>query len=208
MAVCNKEQAKELLELGVLFGPCRISVDDVDQSNMACGRVLVVEEMGEADISRIVSWLDAFESSSEDDIIVNIEEISRARCEEQFNEITRLPNAKERYAQSDLVKFLEVRDYATLVPVMAVIMHSNNQKEQAVIASAGFSRGSHLVMMQSLLGKVSNYDYVSWGDRTLQLAHKYIQENWDSLSSGDVVDVEYILGESDKPKVSEIQGVY
>jgi hypothetical protein len=42
-----------------------------------------------------------------------------------------------------------------------------------------------------------------WGDRTYQIAHQYIVENWSVLESGAVVDVEHILGETDEPKVSE-----
>ena len=34
-------------------------------------------------------------------------------------------------------------------------------------------------------------------------AHRHIQYSWDELESGDVVDVEYILGESKFKKVSE-----
>jgi hypothetical protein len=34
-------------------------------------------------------------------------------------------------------------------------------------------------------------------------AHHHIYEKWDSLEDGDVVDVEFILGETTKPKLSE-----
>jgi hypothetical protein len=34
-------------------------------------------------------------------------------------------------------------------------------------------------------------------------AHKYIIEHWYDLKTGDVVDVEFALGESEKPKLSE-----
>lgn len=48
-------------------------------------------------------------------------------------------------------------------------------------------------------------DPYAWGQnpRTKYVAHKYIIENWDKLSTGDVVYVETILGERDTPKVSE-----
>lgn len=42
-----------------------------------------------------------------------------------------------------------------------------------------------------------------WGDRTNANAHMHIIQNWDVLSSGDVVDVEYILKETTEPKKSE-----
>ena len=34
-------------------------------------------------------------------------------------------------------------------------------------------------------------------------AHRHIELNWDTLNSGDVIDVEFIRGEVDAPKVSE-----
>lgn len=38
--------------------------------------------------------------------------------------------------------------------------------------------------------------------RTLGIAHKYINEHYDELDSGDVVDVRFILGETEKPEPS------
>jgi hypothetical protein len=34
-------------------------------------------------------------------------------------------------------------------------------------------------------------------------AHHWIIEHWDELKDSDVVDVEFILGETQQPKVSE-----
>lgn len=38
-------------------------------------------------------------------------------------------------------------------------------------------------------------------------AHKYIQQHWDELQSGEVVDVEYILGETTVKKESDAKEV-
>jgi hypothetical protein len=47
-------------------------------------------------------------------------------------------------------------------------------------------------------------DEYDWGTaRTLGAAHLHIRENWQSLKSGDVIDVEYILKETSTPKKSE-----
>jgi hypothetical protein len=54
----------------------------------------------------------------------------------------------------------------------------------------------------------SAYDPYDWNDRTMQTAHNYIAKNFDDLSNGDVVDVEYILEETDEPKISERNEVY
>ena len=42
----------------------------------------------------------------------------------------------------------------------------------------------------------------------MQTAHLYIEKNFDALKDGDVVDVQFILGESDKPKTSERNEAY
>jgi hypothetical protein len=52
------------------------------------------------------------------------------------------------------------------------------------------------------------YDPYDWpgsesGRRTHRVAHSYIQDNWRKLNDGDVVDVQFILGETAAPKVSE-----
>ena len=45
-------------------------------------------------------------------------------------------------------------------------------------------------------------------DRTIQTAHKHIASNWQSLTSGDIIDVEYILNETKEKKISERLEVY
>jgi hypothetical protein len=47
------------------------------------------------------------------------------------------------------------------------------------------------------------YDCYNWNDRTYKVAHKHIIEHFDELEDGAVIDVEYILGETEAPKKSE-----
>jgi hypothetical protein len=51
-------------------------------------------------------------------------------------------------------------------------------------------------------GKAWNDPY-AWGGRTFPIAHAYIIEHWETLQDSDVVDVQFILGETTAPKVSE-----
>ena len=37
----------------------------------------------------------------------------------------------------------------------------------------------------------------------MQAAHQFIESNWSKLKDGDVIDVEFIVGETDRPKISE-----
>jgi hypothetical protein len=41
------------------------------------------------------------------------------------------------------------------------------------------------------------------GQRTMRQAHLYITAHFDELSDGQVIDIEWILKETSKPKVSE-----
>jgi hypothetical protein len=50
---------------------------------------------------------------------------------------------------------------------------------------------------------ITAYDPHNWNDRTKQVSHKWIQDNWDDINDGDVIDVEFILGESTVKKTSE-----
>jgi len=61
-------------------------------------------------------------------------------------------------------------------------------------------------MITALTGeRKASADPYFWGDRTFTTAHFYITQEWAQLTSGDVVDVEFILGERTEPKLSEIQ---
>jgi hypothetical protein len=52
------------------------------------------------------------------------------------------------------------------------------------------------------------YDPYHWprDPRTKPYAHVYIEAHWHDLKDGDVIDVEFILGETTSPKVSERAG--
>jgi hypothetical protein len=101
------------------------------------------------------------------------------------------------------IKLFEIRDRATLIPAMAIRNDDERtRKEYALLARAGF-RGRYVLLIH-LEGMQINYDMYNWSNRTMAAAHDFIESNWRSLTSGDVIDVEYILGESDKKKESEI----
>jgi hypothetical protein len=52
------------------------------------------------------------------------------------------------------------------------------------------------------------YDPYEWGDRTKYVAHKYIQEEFDNLESCAVVDVQYILGETQDQNISDMYATW
>lgn len=108
-------------------------------------------------------------------------------------------------------KMFELRDRATFIPIIATRMcMSKNPRESWLMRRAGYDIFSEepCVLLARLNGGPACYDPYDYGDRTFHTAHKYITENWEALGSGAVVDVQFILGETQKPAVSEEAGSY
>lgn len=106
-----------------------------------------------------------------------------------------------------VVKFLEIRDRATFVAAVAVSCElSGNSYDDYLLRRSGYgSQRCILLTRLDGVGKAYN-DPCDWDERTWQVAHKYIADNWDEIVDSDVIDVEYILGETDKKKASERHG--
>ena len=103
------------------------------------------------------------------------------------------------------VKLLEIRDIGTTVSALAILLtpEKGNDQEKWLLGRVGFTPVVPCVGFLPLTRNKWHYDPYEWGDRTFQTAHGHIRNNWNSIKSGDVIDVEFILGESDKPKTSE-----
>lgn len=114
-------------------------------------------------------------------------------------------------------KALEIRDEGTFIALLAVDMNpvvnrlSPNPTEQFeaqryLLRRVGYPcQGKPNIVITELSadgGRACN-DPHYWGDRTFAIAHAYIIEHWLNLKDGDVVDVQFILGETKAPKVSE-----
>ena len=103
------------------------------------------------------------------------------------------------------VKLFEIRDRGTFMPVMATQTKGNDKKEIYLLEAAGFSNSNPLIILHFFKAYhwETHYNAYHWEDRTRLHAHQYIQQNWDALKSGDVIDVEYILDETAEPKMSQ-----
>ena len=108
-----------------------------------------------------------------------------------------------------IAKTFEVRDRATFIPVLAVKLQPTNEQDRYLLARSGYGRTageqSNYVILWGLTGGLATYDPHAWDNRTRQVAHRYIQEKFDFLVSGGVVDVEFLLGETEVPKFSEAE---
>lgn len=99
-------------------------------------------------------------------------------------------------------KLLEIRDRATFIPALAIQVSGD---DGYLMRRAGFK--SPMVYLVALATERACYDPYNWGNRTMSNAHHYIAEHFDELRDGDVIDVEFILGETTAPKCSESAAV-
>lgn len=111
------------------------------------------------------------------------------------------------------VKLFELRDRATFIPVIAIRLHYEygRDPEQFLLRRAGYAEemirqetdAEPYILFGKLDGGKTTYDPFAWGDRTMATAHAHAINFWQELTSGDVIDVEYLLGETPERKVSE-----
>ena len=111
-------------------------------------------------------------------------------------------------------KAIEIRDEGTFIPALAVDMNPSVgehwtpkeiEGQRYLLRRCGYPcdrRPNVILTRLDGNGQATNDPY-AWGGRTYPVAHQYIIEHWNDLRDGDVVDVSFILGETDKPKVSE-----
>ncbi len=104
-------------------------------------------------------------------------------------------------------KLFELRDRATFVPVLAVQLIPFTEQDYYLLRRSGYGLNEvkYPVMLTGLSGGIdrATSDPYEWADRTRQVAHTFIAKHFDELESGQVIDVEFILGESKSPKQSE-----
>ena len=104
-------------------------------------------------------------------------------------------------------KVVEIRDRGTFIPALATRIDPESERERKLFARAGFGLSiatqREYVVLTKLVDAKSQHDPFGWGDRTMTTAHRFIAECFDTLTSGAVVDVEHLLGETDQPKEPE-----
>ena len=105
-----------------------------------------------------------------------------------------------------ILKTLEIRDKGTFIPVIAVQTMAEDEAEEYLLARAGFRQSLCVILCRlecSGTDRNASYDPHAWGGRTYPVAHEYITNHFAELENGQVIDVEFILKETDAPKVSE-----
>lgn len=105
------------------------------------------------------------------------------------------------------VKCLEIRDAGTFIPVICIRPVAENEGQRYLLRRDGYRANASewcIIYINAQCRDVA-YDPCQWpaNPRTHRVAHSYITEHWHEFSDGDVIDVEFILGETSKPKISE-----
>ena len=106
-----------------------------------------------------------------------------------------------------------MRDRGTLIPLLCIDMNPGTgpfaMTQRHYLRRSGYpcnGRPNIAVTHLSADGKPFWNDPYGWGGRTYPVAHNYIIKNWEEIRDGDVIDVEFILGETTVKKVSERHG--
>lgn len=113
------------------------------------------------------------------------------------------------------VKLFEVRDRSTFVPAIGVSLGDPaNEQERYLLRRSGFpvdcNAADGFVLFGRLVAGLFEYAPHHWPEnpRTMREAHKIVLRDWDELESGDVIDVEFELGETTAKKLTENEREY
>jgi hypothetical protein len=111
-------------------------------------------------------------------------------------------------------KLFEIRDEGTTMVCIAIKPDPLDESERWCYARTGYGIAANeqrqYVLLAPLAGGEGNLTcdpYKHGSPRTLRVAHQFIIDMWHELSSGEVIDVQYIEKETDTPKKSEREEV-
>lgn len=114
-----------------------------------------------------------------------------------------------------ICKTIEIRDRGTFIPAMAIKLQPRCDADRYLLARSGYGvhaerQAEYVILMRIDGGEdlKGQCDPNAWGDcpRTMLEAHCWIALHFEDIESGDVVDVEFILGETASAKISERKG--
>jgi hypothetical protein len=91
-------------------------------------------------------------------------------------------------------KLLEVRNRTRRIPVLAMEIRPDSGAAAELLQRCGLTDGNGVIVVnlkdQTALGGASE------NSSAMDIAHAYIDGRFDMLTDGDVVDVDFILGET------------
>jgi|WetSurMetagenome_2_1015567.scaffolds.fasta_scaffold437084_2 hypothetical protein len=106
-------------------------------------------------------------------------------------------------------KLFEMRAAATNIPVLAVRLNPTNAKDTWLLGRAGYGMHGYsqakYIMVMKLEGEpdASTQEY-SHESHAMQVTQKYLNEHFDDLESGAVIDTQFIEGKTFTPVESDM----
>lgn len=103
-------------------------------------------------------------------------------------------------------KYFEIRDNSAFIPVVAVDLHPTTDNEtikpieQALVSASAYNPITTILLTTLSSELRTEHDPSNWHNRTLETAHHYILSYWEGLDSGQVINVEFIEGDSANPE--------
>ena len=98
-------------------------------------------------------------------------------------------------------KIFEIRDDATCIPVLATKMIGKTERQKKLLRRVGFDEYP-LIQVTHIEDHQSSWYAFDWPNRTMNAAHREIQEKFDDLRDGQVIDVRVYLGEQAEPALT------
>jgi len=97
------------------------------------------------------------------------------------------------------IKFFEIKDKGMTVLAMAVKIDADLMCERdcKIIKAAGHQVNNFRLQLTRLRDGETKFLHTGWvmRGRMMKIAHKYIDENFDDLASGEVIEIEKIAKE-------------
>src|SRR5262245_35324167 len=130
------------------------------------------------------------------------------------------PNRRKEATVADLrnirCKTFELRDHGTFIPVIAVLLnpiqpglYGPPDIDEYLLRRGGWAwydpQKPADILLMHLQTNESHSNEFEWGpiNRTMKIAHEFIQKQWANLRDAEVIDVAYILRETNECKKSE-----
>jgi len=109
------------------------------------------------------------------------------------------------------VKIVEIRDEGTFFPMLCINLgEADNEAQRYLMRRCGYPVAGFpniaVCHLRCHLDRITNDPFQWSGSRTYAVAHHYILDHWSQIRDGDVIDVEFILGETQVKKTSERHG--
>lgn len=103
-----------------------------------------------------------------------------------------------------IIKCIEIRDRLTCIPAVAIKMEAADVVEAHFLRRCGYPQDGTGVVLMKLSDQEASSDPYHWDNRTMGAAHLFIEESFDDLVNGQVVDARVYLKECAEPAEPEI----